>query len=64
MSLQVGTRSVGLFTDFSSGLVCLVKKSCISILRPCETIEQLYLSPAGTLKLQFFEDMHIMLGGM
>ncbi|XP_064635378.1 nuclear pore complex protein Nup160-like isoform X2 [Lineus longissimus] len=59
---EVGTRSVGLFTDFSSGLICLVKKSCISILRPCETTEQLYLSPAGTLKLQFFEDMHIMLG--
>jgi hypothetical protein len=32
------------FTDSVTGLVCLIRKSSITYLRPCDQLERLYLS--------------------
>ena len=37
-----------MFADSNTGLVCIVKKNCVSLVRPCHVLEHLYLSGEGT----------------
>uniref|UniRef100_A0A0B7AIF3 Uncharacterized protein n=1 Tax=Arion vulgaris TaxID=1028688 RepID=A0A0B7AIF3_9EUPU len=46
---QVGEKAKGLMADPVTGLFCVIKKCTFSVLRPCDTTEEMYLSP--TLKL-------------
>ncbi|KAK6972555.1 nuclear pore complex protein Nup160 [Biomphalaria glabrata] len=46
---MVGEKAKGLFADPVTGLFGVIKKSTFSLLRPCDTTEELYLSP--TIKL-------------
>ncbi|KAJ7380496.1 hypothetical protein OS493_008958 [Desmophyllum pertusum] len=41
---QAGRKAMGIFVDSNTGLVCLVRKEMLSFFRPCELLEQLYLS--------------------
>ncbi|XP_060078941.1 nuclear pore complex protein Nup160-like [Ylistrum balloti] len=38
---EVGAKMKGLLTDPITGLVCLIKKGCVTYIRPCDRIEEL-----------------------
>lgn len=38
---EVGAKMKGLLTDPVTGLVCLIKKGCVTYIRPCDNIEEL-----------------------
>ncbi|KAH9499948.1 hypothetical protein Btru_075996 [Bulinus truncatus] len=46
---MVGDKAKGLFADPVTGLFGIIKKSTFSLLRPCDPMEELYLSP--TIKI-------------
>jgi len=39
-------KSLGLFVNTETGLTCIINKASLSLLRPCDVVERLYLDPA------------------
>ncbi|XP_038053213.1 nuclear pore complex protein Nup160-like isoform X2 [Patiria miniata] len=52
---EVASKPLGIMLDPSTGMVCLVKKNLLSVLRPCDAVEHLYLAPSRGVSLQDFE---------
>ncbi|XP_041365360.1 nuclear pore complex protein Nup160-like [Gigantopelta aegis] len=46
---EVGAKVKGLFANNTTGLVGLIKKDCMSYVRPCDQLEEMYLLSSGCL---------------
>ncbi|KAL8614434.1 hypothetical protein ACOMHN_007770 [Nucella lapillus] len=54
---EVGSKLQGIFTDTSTGLVCLIRKSTLTYLRPCDRLERLYLCEQERLTPKYLDDL-------
>lgn len=61
---QVGEKFKGLFADPITGLFAVIKKNNFSVLRPCDTIEELYLSPTIKILPEFLEKKGLLREGV
>ncbi|XP_072022544.1 nuclear pore complex protein Nup160-like [Amphiura filiformis] len=54
---EVANKAVGVMLDQATGMVVIVKKSLLSVLRPCDAVEHLYLSPIGSCVAEDFANV-------
>ncbi|XP_022094945.1 nuclear pore complex protein Nup160-like isoform X2 [Acanthaster planci] len=52
---EVASKPHGIMLDPNTGMVCLLKKNLLSLLRPCDAVEHLYLAPPRGVSTQDFE---------
>ncbi|XP_071795537.1 nuclear pore complex protein Nup160-like [Asterias amurensis] len=51
---EVASKPLGILLDPNTGMVCLLKKNLLSVLRPCDAVEHMYLAPSGGCDVQDF----------
>ncbi|KAL4225759.1 hypothetical protein ACF0H5_016448 [Mactra antiquata] len=56
---EVGGKLKGLFADSVTGLVGLVRKGCVTYLRPCDAVEELYFDSEQADPSNLLEDINI-----
>lgn len=49
---QVGLKPLGIFADSVTGMACIVRKNCASLVRPCHLLEHLYLATSDISHLE------------
>ncbi|KAL3841807.1 hypothetical protein ACJMK2_019908 [Sinanodonta woodiana] len=61
---EVSFKLKGVFSDSSTGMIALIRKGCLTFLRPCDAIEQLYFGDIrnvdpGSILDQQIEDLNV-----
>ncbi|XP_071956032.1 nuclear pore complex protein Nup160-like [Antedon mediterranea] len=56
---EVANKPVGIFVDINTQMPVLIKKNVVSVLRPCDILEEVYLNPeqCSMVKLEEFTQM-------
>ncbi|XP_076451143.1 nuclear pore complex protein Nup160-like [Babylonia areolata] len=61
---EVGAKLQGVFTDSSTGLVCLIRKATLTYLRPCDRLERLYLCEQERVTPTDLDDLGFQVDGV